>query len=173
MKRQIHKYYIKENGVFPNNEKLQVLHYRNMINVPLLFAATAVKKLFRQNGWGNNWRAGIFTYDHYHSNTHEAMAVIKGKTTVLLGGKGGRKLEIEKGDVLIIPAGVAHKNLGKENDVVCIGGYPDALEYDMNYGAEDERPKTDRTISKVKPPATDPVFGKEKGLVDFWRDPAA
>jgi uncharacterized protein YjlB len=170
MKRQIHRYFLKDNGVFPNNEKLQVLHYKHMLNVPLLFAASAVKKLFQKNGWGNNWRAGIFTFDHYHSNTHEVMAVIKGKTTILLGGRGGRKLEIEKGDVVIIPAGVAHKNLGKEKDVICIGGYPDDKEYDMNYGEEKERPKTDHTIAKLPIPGTDPVFGTEKGVVEFWNN---
>lgn len=140
-----------------------------MLNIPLLFAAAAVKKLFRKNGWGNNWRAGIFTYDHYHSNTHEVIAVLKGKTTLLLGGKGGRKLEIEKGDVLIIPAGVAHKNLGNENDVVCIGGYPGSKEYDMQYGNEGERPAADNRIAKLAIPPTDPVFGKEKGVFEFWK----
>lgn len=170
MTRQVHKYFLKDNGLFPNNEHLQVLHYRNILNIPSLFPSGAIKNLFRKNGWTNNWRNGIYTCDHYHSNTHEAMAVIKGRTTILLGGKGGRKLLIEKGDVLIIPAGVAHKNLGDEKDVICVGGYPEGKDFDMNFGKKGERPGTDQNISNVPIPAMDPVFGTEKGLVTLWKE---
>lgn len=168
MTRTIHKYLIKENGAFPNSP-LQVIYYKNILNIPALFPATAVKKLFRENGWSNNWREGIQTQDHYHSNTHEAIAVIKGQTTLLLGGKGGKKLQVEKGDVVIIPAGVAHKNLGKEKDAICVGGYPEGKEFDMNYGEEGERPAADKNIKKVPVPLRDPVFGDKKGIVTIWQ----
>ena len=168
MKRQIHYSTIKPNDVFPNNA-LPVLHYRNVINFRLFFAAFRVKQLFRKNGWTNNWRAGIFEYDHYHSTTHEAMAVIKGKTTLLLGGKGGKKLDIVAGDVIIIPAGVAHCNLGKENDVVCIGGYPQGKDFDMKYGHPGERPAADRIIENLGIPRKDPVFGSTDGIIRYWK----
>ena len=171
MKRQIHKYLIKPNGPFPNNESLQVLHYINILNVPRLFPAYVIKRLFAKNGWTNNWKGGIYEYDHYHSNTHEAMAVIKGATTLLLGGRGGKKLVISRGDVIIIPAGVAHCTLRKENDVVCIGGYPQGKDFDMKYGHPGERPQADHNIAALGIPQMDPVFGSEKGLVDAWKKP--
>jgi uncharacterized protein YjlB len=169
MKRQIHHYTIKPTTVFPNNTTLPVLHYIKAFNVHLWFAAWRIKNHFKKNGWTNNWKAGIFEYDHYHSNTHEVMAVLKGKTELLLGGKGGKKLEIAAGDVVIIPAGVAHCNLGKENDVVCIGGYPQGKDFDMKYGHPGERPQADRNIEALGIPQRDPVFGKEKGLVTLWK----
>jgi uncharacterized protein YjlB len=169
MKRQLHYLTVKPNAVFPNNTNLPVLHYIRVLNVKLFFAGFRIRQLFRRNGWTNNWKAGIFEYDHYHSNTHEAMAVIKGKTTLLLGGKGGKKLEIAAGDVVIIPAGVAHCNLGKENDVVCIGGYPQGKDFDMKYGHAGERPQADRNIERLGIPQKDPVFGNSDGLIKLWK----
>src|SRR5687767_2334129 len=97
------QFFVKDDGIFPNN-RLPILLYKEALDLPAVFKARTIKKLFTKHGWGNNYRAGIFTYHHYHSNTHEVLGVIKGGTTVLLGGDEGQKLKIEKGDVLIIPA---------------------------------------------------------------------
>ena len=97
------------------------------------------------------------------------MGVVKGSTTLLLGGENGTEVKITKGDVLVIPAGVAHKNLDGENDVVCIGGYPGGAAYDMNYGKPGERPEADRNIARVPLPATDPVAGTAGILPQEWR----
>lgn len=161
------QYFLKDDGSFPNSH-LPVLLYKNAISLSFIFKGLMVRKLFRRHHWTNNWRSGVYTYHHYHSNTHEVMAVISGSTTLQLGGDEGMKITFEKGDVLVIPAGVAHKNLGKEKDVICIGGYPGGTDYDMNYGRKDERPAADRRISKIKIPAYDPVTGKKDPLNAIW-----
>jgi uncharacterized protein YjlB len=86
-----------------------------------------------------------------------------------LGGPEGPKIFIEKGDVLVIPAGVAHKNLGAKNSVSVIGAYPDGLDYDMNYGKPSERPLTDENIKRVPVPESDPVLGINEGLTKIWK----
>src|SRR6201996_3982170 len=139
MKEKIREYLIDDNGIFPNS-KLPVLHYLQVLDLPFLFPGRYVRKLFKKNDWSNNWKAGIYTYHHYHSITHEVMGIIKGKARLLIGGDNGERIIVQKGDVLIIPAGVAHKNLGMMNDITCIGGYPGGAEFDMNYGREGERP---------------------------------
>jgi uncharacterized protein YjlB len=164
----IKEYYIDDDGTFPNSH-LPVIFYKAVLKLPLFFPALYIKKLFRKNNWKNSWKSGIFEYQHYHSVTHEVMGVYKGKTTLLIGGEKGHKITIEKGDVLIIPAGVAHKNLKKENAVKCVGAYPNGKKYDMNYGREGERPKTDENIKEVKMPGKDPVFGKDEGIVNIWK----
>ena len=166
--RQPEKFFLSDNGTFPNST-FPVLLYRGVLTIPGIFPAGHMKRLFLSNNWYNAWKAGIFTFDHYHSNTHEVMGVIKGETTILLGGYGGLVISLVKGDVLIIPAGVAHKNLGKENDIACIGAYPDGRMYDMNYGEPEERPAADRNISSVPLPGTDPVMGIGKGPAVLWR----
>lgn len=161
------EYFLKDDGIFPNSN-LPVLLYKKVLKLPALFPAAAIKSIFRKYNWANNWRNGIYTYHHYHSITDEAMGVVKGQTRILLGGNAGITIELGKGDVLIIPAGVAHKNLGKEKDVICVGGYPDGKSFDMNYGRPEERLRADRNIALLQIPATDPFFGRE-GLPQIWR----
>jgi uncharacterized protein YjlB len=162
------QYIVKDNGTFPGSG-LPVLLYKKVISIfPLRFiTAFIVKSRFRRNGWSNSWVAGIFTY--HHSNTHEVMGIIHGSTSVQLGGEPGIVIAIEKGEVLIIPAGVAHKNLGNENAVTCVGAYPGGADYDMNYGNLGERPQTDKNIAEVGVPVSDPVFGASQGLPKIWQ----
>src|SRR5436190_18000277 len=159
-------YYISDNDIFPGSS-LPVLHYKKAVRLPFFFAGRYVKNLFRVHNWSNTWRNGIYADHHYHSNTHEAMAVIKGRATLLLGGENGKQIVLHKGAVIVIPAGVAHKNLGRLKDVICIGGYPEGRDFDMNYGKAGERPRTDRNIASLPVPETDPVFYKE-GLSEIW-----
>jgi len=162
------QYYVKDDGIFPNS-RLPILYYPQTLQLPKLFPSYAVKKLFQENNWKNNWTQGIYTYHHYHSTTHEVLGVCKGETLLLLGGEEGITIFIQEGDVLVIPAGVAHINLGKENDVTCVGGYPDGRDYDMNYGNADERLRVDQNIASLPLPETDPVFGKKGGLLEIWK----
>jgi uncharacterized protein YjlB len=158
---------IADDGVFPGS-KLPVLLYKGVLDIPLLFPATHVEHIFEKNGWTNSWDAGIFTYHHYHSITHEVLGIYSGRATLQLGDDLGPTILLEKGDVLVIPAGVAHKNLNGENDVSVVGAYPGGLDYDMNYGKPGERPGTDQNIAKVPLPATDPVQGKNGELTRRW-----
>ncbi|GAO43083.1 cupin domain-containing protein [Flavihumibacter petaseus] len=160
-------YYIEGDEQFPGNP-LPVLHYRDVLNIPWWFPATRVKQLFRQHGWSNNWTNGIYTYAHYHSNTHEVMAVIKGSTVIWLGGEEGVTVDLIKGDVLVIPAGVAHLNLGKEKDVICVGGYPGGKDFDINYGKPQERPWTDKKIYALSLPSMGPIYGENDPLLQVW-----
>ena len=107
------QFFVKDDGVFPNNS-LPIILYPRVLDLPPLFPGVAIRKLFQRNDWGNNWKQGIYTYHHYHSITHEVLGVCKGETLLLLGGEQGISIYIEEGDVLVIPAGVAHINLGKE-----------------------------------------------------------
>lgn len=164
----IEQFILQDDGVFPNS-RYPALLYKGVLDIPLLFPATHVKHLFEKHDWSNSWDAGIFEYHHYHSISHEVLGIYKGHTKIQLGGPDGPQLFIEKGDVLVIPAGVAHKNLGPENDVGVVGAYPGGPDYDMNYGRPGERPRTDENIKNVPVPTNDPVFGRDKGLFNIWK----
>jgi uncharacterized protein YjlB len=156
-----------DDGIFPNSE-LPVLLYRRAVSVPLLFPARAFKRLFQGNNWTNTWKNGIFTFHHYHSNTHEVLGIYKGRTKLQLGGDNGVEITVSKGDVIVIPAGVAHRNLGKEAQVMCVGAYPEGRSYDMHVGKTGERPQADQNIFLVPIPKTDPVQGRRGSLVRIW-----
>ena len=49
----------------------------------------------------------------------------RGEASVLFGGPGGKVLTVRAGDVVVIPAGVAHCNQGQSDDLLIVGAYPD------------------------------------------------
>lgn len=159
---------LKDAGTIPNS-RLPVLIYQGALDLPKNDPASTIEALLHANQWGNDWRNGIFTYHHYHSTAHEALLVFSGSAKVRLGGESGVIETIGAGDVIIIPAGVGHKNLGASSDFHVVGAYPPRQNVDMCYGKPGERPRTDENIARVSLPATDPVFGKTGPLLDHWR----
>jgi uncharacterized protein YjlB len=159
--------YLKDTGEFPNS-RLPAVVYRQVFRLPVLFKGRHVRKIFARNRWTNAWDSGVFTYHHYHSTSHEVLGFYKGSTILQLGGPNGRQITVDAGDVLIIPAGVAHKNLGREHQVGCIGAYPDGRGYDINTGQPGERPATDRAIAALPVPERDPVYGISEGILLLW-----
>jgi uncharacterized protein YjlB len=161
---------LKDVGTIPNS-RLPVLIYQGALELPKDDPASAIEALIHAQQWGNDWRNGIFTYHHYHSTAHEALLVYSGSARVQLGGEAGPIETIGAGDVIIIPAGVGHKNAGASSDFHVVGAYPPRQIVDMNYGKPGERPRTDENIGRLALPATDPVFGKTGPLLEHWRVP--
>ena len=87
------------------------------------------------------------------------LVIIDGLATLQIGGEGGKYYEVLKGDVIILPAGVAHRCVTATEDFKCIGAYPTEEDCDMQYGKAEEHPKVDENIAKVGLPKSDPVFG--------------
>ena len=75
---------------------------------------------------------------------------------------------VAAGDVVVIPAGVAHRRLRSTPDFGVVGAYPQGQRWDMCYGKKGERPGTDRNIARVPDPGTDPVYGGEGPLLELW-----
>jgi uncharacterized protein YjlB len=97
-----------------------------------------------------------------------APGVFAGSATVQLGGEEGVVLDIGQGDVVVIPAGVAHKRLASSGSFAVVGAYPRGQSWDMNYGRPGERPGTDRNIRAVPRPSAAPVYGPNAPLRDLW-----
>jgi uncharacterized protein YjlB len=159
---------LTDDGTFPNNSELPLIVYKNAVYIPDDNPAQAIEQVFRDNGWGGMWRNGIYPYHHYHSTAHEVLGIYSGNVSVRLGGPDGLLLVAQKGDVIIIPGGVAHKNLGASADFKCVGAYPPGRDWDMNYGKPEERPKADQNIAKIPLPETDPVYGTDGPMMKSW-----
>lgn len=162
--------YFTDDGIIPNS-RLPLLLYKHALD-PEEELATVMETLFAGNGWTNSWRDGIFPFHHYHSNTHEVLGIYQGFALLQLGGARGRKIMVQKGDVLVIPAGVGHKCL-EDEALGVVGAYPDGAEPNLLKGLAGERPLADRHIAAVPLPAKDPYFGAEGGLQLIWQQPAA
>ena len=155
-------------ATFPNNKRLPALVYRGAFVFPGDDSAAAIERVFLRNGWGGSWRNGIHDYHHYHSTAHEVLGVADGTARVQLGGDSGTVFEVEGGDAIVIPAGVAHKNLGSSSDFLVVGAYPAGQDWDMMYGRASERPRADRNIEQTPLPQADPIFGAEGPLMERW-----
>ena len=160
---------INENGNYPNNPKLPVLLYKNVFKFEGSNTAEVVEKAFAKNNWGGSWRNGIYNFQHYHSTAHEALGVYNGWAEVQLGGPGNKPVKIEKGDLVVLPAGTAHKRIKSGSNFAVVGAYPDGQNWDMNYGKDSEFIKSKSNIAKVRLPQNDPVYGKKGGMFKFWK----
>jgi len=160
---------ISENGNYPNNPKLPVLLYKNVFEFEGSNTAEMIEKVFAKNNWGGSWRNGIYNFQHYHSTAHEALGVYNGWAEVQLGGPGNKTVKIVMGDLVVLPAGTAHKRIKSGNGFAVVGAYPDGQSWDMNYGKDNEVDKSKLNIAKVGLPQNDPVYGKNGGMFNFWK----
>lgn len=158
-----------DDGTFPNNEELPVIAYTQVLRDSVDAPAGTFERVFRAHGWTGAWRNGIFSYHHYHSTAHEVLGVAGGSATVQLGGPTGVTVEVSSGDVLILPAGVAHKNLTSTPDFLVVGAYPEGQDWDLRRGRPADRPEADRNIKEVSLPTHDPVYGTGGLLPAHWR----
>lgn len=170
MNENVQSQYISDDGVFPNNEARPVIVYPGAADtaMPSEDIAAQFESTFAENGWTGSWRNGVFSYHHYHSNTHEVLGCYSGSARVQLGGDEGPEYEISAGDVVVIPAGVAHKNLSQSSDFRVVGAYPEGRRPDMNYGKPGEREKAISAISGVPIPKVDPVGGADGPLPELY-----
>lgn len=163
----IETYLFAPGGDIPNNPELPLLVYRGVL--PLDGdAPSACEKLFDSHDWPSAWRNGVYPYHHFHSTAHEVLGVVRGSAKVKFGGEDGQTVAVEAGDVVVIPAGVSHKNEGASNDLMIIGAYPDGQDPDMNR-AEGSHNQAAEKVRAVPMPKSDPVYGRDGPLVKEWQ----
>jgi uncharacterized protein YjlB len=160
--------HFKDDGVYPGSV-LPVLLYRAAITADAQDRASVFERGFAQNDWRNSWRNGVYSFAHYHSTSHEALGVYNGSARLRLGGEHGQTVEVRSGDVILIPAGVAHHTIGASPDFSVVGAYPDGREWDLLRGLPGERPKSDRTIAALPIPDYDPIYGADGPLRQIWK----
>jgi len=159
-----------DDGTVPNNRELPFVVYRAAIEVAgQKDPAAAIERTFAHNGWGDAWRNGVYSFTHFHSMIHEVLGVARGRARVRFGGKGGQELDVEAGDVAVLPAGTGHQCLWASPDLMVIGAYPPSGKYDLCRGSKAEHARAVAAIPEVPTPATDPVFGRHGPLIRLWR----
>ena len=155
-----------DDGTFPNS-RLPLLLYSGAIDADRA-TPEAMETLFAANEWPPQWRSGVYDYHHYHSTAHEVLGVARGTARLMLGGPDGREFEVKAGDVIVIPAGVAHRRLSASDDFLVVGGYPPGQDWDLLRGDPADRPQADDNIVRVPLPGNDPVGGDDGPLVRLW-----
>jgi uncharacterized protein YjlB len=159
----------KDDGVFPNSP-LPLLFYHQAITTQPKELASIFEERFAENDWTKSWRNGVYYFPHYHSTSHEVLGVYSGRATLRVGGERGTDVEVGAGDVIVIPAGVAHQNISASDDFGVVGAYPNGRDWDLLRGLRGERPKADHNIAALPAPENDPIYGAEGPLRRIWKD---
>ncbi|RJE23484.1 cupin domain-containing protein [Aspergillus sclerotialis] len=112
------------------------------------------------------WVYGMYGQTHFHSTTHEVLGVVSGRAQLCFGGEGNPKRfepTVQKGDMIIVPAGVGHKlikDLDAGEHFKMLGAYPRQKDWDMCYGREGEEEKVEN-IASLDWFKQDPLFGAD------------
>lgn len=162
-------YHFADDGAIPNHPTWPMLVYQGVFQPATVDPARTAEQFFTTNHWVDTWRNGIFNYHHYHSTAHEALAICRGTAQVRFGGEQGVTLDVQAGDVVVLPAGTGHKRLRASNNLLVVGAYPPGQTVDLWRGEPGERPQVLENIRRVPLPRTDPVYGAHGPLVEQWR----
>lgn len=136
-------------------------------------SASAIESHFKTTGVVTpQWRYTMYATSHFHSTSHEVLAVCAGAAVLCFGHEGneGRvEMRVGKGDVVVVPAGVAHRLLeeveGEGEAFEMVGAYPRGCGWDMCYGREGEEGKVEG-IKGLGWFERDPVYGDEGPVLD-------
>ena len=160
---QLETWHAPPGDKIPNNPRFPVLLYRGVEAAGQ--GAGAARALFADHGWGGSWVDGVFDFHHFHSTSHEVLAVVAGAATLELGGPQGRAFAVAAGDVVVLPAGTGHRRATARDGFTVVGAYPAGQEdYDLLRGDDPaELAAARERIAALGPPPEDPVGGDGVG----------
>jgi uncharacterized protein YjlB len=161
-------FYFERGDPIPNHPTLPMVVYKQVL--PLDNDPTAAcQRRFREHGWRGIWVNGVYSFQHYHSTSHEVLGVVAGQAEIQFGGEAGETLHVEAGDVVVLPAGTGHCNKGASSDFRVVGAYPAGQE---NWDLQRDKPDDHilQNIRRARMPEQDPVFGDDGPLLELWSE---
>jgi len=161
---KVSKHQIPASGLTPNCSILRkpLLIYHNVF--PDATASSIEAHLTSVGVVSPQWRYTMYSQSHFHSTTHEVLCISQGRAKLCFGGEdnpGRVEPVVQRGDVMVLPAGVAHRLLQDlDGGFQMVGSYPVGFDWDMCYGRPGEEDKV-RSISTLEWFKRDPIYGDE------------
>jgi uncharacterized protein YjlB len=78
----------------------------------------------------------MYSETHFHSTTHEVLAIFSGSAKCCFGGEenpGRVEPVLSEGDVVVVPAGVGHRLLEDYGGFQMVGSYPKGHDWDVSH----------------------------------------
>ena len=162
-------HHLAASGSVPNHPRWPLLIYPGAVAVAEPDPAAAFEALFTRNGWPAAWRNGIYPFHHFHCDAHEVLGVYSGEVTAQFGGGDGITITARPGDVIVLPAGTAHKKLASRGSLGIVGAYPAGQTPDMSTPLASSVKRSAAAIARVELPQKDPVYGEDGPLFAHWK----
>ena len=162
----IESHMLRGDGRIPNSS-LPLLIYRGVINS----GPMEMEAMLRHFEWPPDWHSsfGMYPRHHFHSDTHELIAVTRGTLEGRFGGRGGIRATLTAGDIVVIPAGVGHFGERITEDLRLSGAFPLGFAiHDFRLGDPSEYARMVERSRRVPVPAFDPVYGADGPLTELW-----
>lgn len=167
------RHHIPAHGRIPNTsiQNRPLLIYHSAFPPPTCSASSIKEHLASVGAVVPQWRYTMYSTTHFHSTTHEILCISNGKARLCFGGEendGRVDPVVEKGDVIVVPAGVAHRlleDLSPNGSFEMVGSYPAGKQWDMCYGVPGEQAKID-TIKELGWLEKDPLYGEEGPVLE-------
>jgi len=133
--------------------------------IPSSSTASSIESHLKEVGVvAPQWRYTMYSTTHFHSTTHEVLCISSGRAKLCFGGEtnsGRVETFVEKGDVIVIPAGVGHRLLDDFNsNFEMVGSYPKGKSWDMCYGTPEEGERV-KGIGGLEWFERDPLYGDD------------
>ncbi|ETS82052.1 hypothetical protein PFICI_07054 [Pestalotiopsis fici W106-1] len=171
---RVSKHQIPAHNLIPNTsiQNKPLMHYHGVF--PPTIGASAIESHLGSLGVVSpQWRYTMYSTTHFHSTSHEVLCISRGKATLCFGGEdnpGKVELEAQRGDMLIVPAGVGHRLLrqaeGSDGGFEMVGSYPPGYNWDMCYGQRGEESQV-KSIENLPWFTRDPVYGDRGPALDL------
>ncbi|GAB7359015.1 hypothetical protein MBLNU230_g5088t1 [Neophaeotheca triangularis] len=146
-----------------------LLIYRQVFPSPTTTATQIETHLTQTAVVQPQWRYTMFPYSHFHSTAHEVLCISSGAAKLCFGHEDNpSRVEevVGRGDVVVVPAGVAHRLLEDlEGGFEMVGSYPKGVGWDMCYGKKGEEGKV-QGIKRLGWFERDPVYGSEGPVLE-------
>lgn len=168
---RVSKHQIPAHGLTPNTslQEKPLLIYHSAFEPARSSASTIESHISSVGVVTPQWQYSMYPTTHFHSNTHEVLCVSGGKARLCFGGEdneGRVEPVVEKGDVMIVPAGLGHRLLQDlSSGFEMVGCYPPGKQWDMCYGREGEESRVEG-IRDLKWFKRDPIYGEQGPCLD-------
>jgi uncharacterized protein YjlB len=157
-----------DNGRVPNSS-MPVLKYKYAFSAGHI-TRQLLEKLVQGHDWYVDWveKDAVYRYTHYHT-VHEVLVIMNGDAEIQIGGTNGEKIKVTDGDILAIPAGVAHKRLSGGKNFSVAGLYMMGQTWDLLRQTPRNYREACLKLSEVMLPDTDPFYGENGPLTLHWK----
>lgn len=166
--------YLADTGTVPNS-RLPVVVYKAAFS-PQAPSSSDVDQGLTQLAWRNGWKVdwvesdAVFRYTHYHTTAHEVLAVLDEVAAIRLGGEGSKTVvHVSPGDLLGIPAGVAHRRISGNQYFRVAGLYLAGAKWDLMRVTPANYRKAQHNLPNVELPEADPLYGQDGPLMQYWK----